>query len=101
MQSVAAGQAVLILLLAAFCLVVLALATATAWVLRKIPVLRKFVKILTTLYGVGGAISLRAWAPFAGEEVLNMPSVVLLQAVILPGIVLALAATLHGCCDRC
>ncbi|MCI6517419.1 MAG: acyltransferase, partial [Lachnospiraceae bacterium] len=40
-QSVAAGQAVLILLLAAFCLVVLALATATAWVLRKIPVLRK------------------------------------------------------------
>lgn len=37
-QSVAAGQAVLILLLAAFCLVVLALATATAWVLRKIPV---------------------------------------------------------------
>lgn len=42
-QFVAAGQAVLILLLAAFCLVVLALATATAWVLRKIPVLRKFV----------------------------------------------------------
>lgn len=42
-QSVAAGQAVLILLLAAFCLVVLALATATAWVLRKIPVLRKCV----------------------------------------------------------
>lgn len=42
-QSVAAGQAVLILLLAAFCLVVLALATATAWVLRKIPVLRKYV----------------------------------------------------------
>lgn len=42
-QPVAAGQAVLILLLAAFCLVVLALATATAWVLRKIPVLRKFV----------------------------------------------------------
>lgn len=42
-QSVAAGQAVLILLLAAFCLVVLALAAATAWVLRKIPVLRKFV----------------------------------------------------------
>ena len=34
-QSVAAGQAVLILLLAAFCLVVLALATATAWVDRK------------------------------------------------------------------
>ena len=42
-QSIAAGQAVLILLLAAFCLVVLALATATAWVLRKIPVLRKYV----------------------------------------------------------
>ena len=42
-QSVAAGQAVLILLLAAYCLVVLALATATAWVLRKIPVLRKYV----------------------------------------------------------
>lgn len=42
-QSVAAGKAVLILLLGAFCLVVLALATATAWVLRKIPVLRKFV----------------------------------------------------------
>lgn len=42
-QSVAAGHAVLILLLAVFCLVVLALATATAWVLRKIPVLRKFV----------------------------------------------------------
>lgn len=42
-QSVAAGRAVLILLLAAFCMVVLALATATAWVLRKIPVLRKFV----------------------------------------------------------
>ena len=42
-QSVAAGQAVLILLLAAFCLVVLALATATSWVLRKIPVLRKYV----------------------------------------------------------
>ncbi len=42
-QSVAAGHAVLILLLAVFCLVVLALATATAWVLRKILVLRKFV----------------------------------------------------------
>ncbi len=42
-QSVAAGQTVLILLLAAFCLVVLALATATAWMLRKIPVLRKYV----------------------------------------------------------
>lgn len=42
-QSVAAGHVVLILLLAVFCLVVLALATATAWVLRKIPVLRKYV----------------------------------------------------------
>lgn len=42
-QSVAAGHALLILLLAVFCLVVLALATATAWVLRKIPVLRKYV----------------------------------------------------------
>ena len=42
-QSVATGHAVLILLLAVFCLVVLALATATAWVLRKILVLRKFV----------------------------------------------------------
>lgn len=42
-QSVVAGHAVLILLLAVFCLVVLALATATAWVLRKIPVLRKYV----------------------------------------------------------
>ena len=42
-QSVAAGHAVLILLLAVFCLVVLALATATAWVLSKIPVLRKYV----------------------------------------------------------
>lgn len=42
-QSVAAGHAVLILLLTVFCLVVLALATATAWVLRKIPVLRKYV----------------------------------------------------------
>lgn len=42
-QSVAAGHAVLILLLAVFCLVVLALATATAWVLRKISVLRKYV----------------------------------------------------------
>lgn len=42
-QSIAAGHAVLILLLAVFCLVVLALATATAWVLRKIPVLRKYV----------------------------------------------------------
>ena len=43
MQSVAAGHVVLILLLAVFCLVVLALATATAWVLRKILVLRKYV----------------------------------------------------------
>ena len=42
-QSAAAGHAVLILLLAVFCLVVLALATATAWVLRQIPVLRKYV----------------------------------------------------------
>ena len=42
-QSVAAGHVALILLLTVFCLVVLALATATAWVLRKIPVLRKFV----------------------------------------------------------
>ena len=42
-QSVAAGHVVLILLLAVFCLVVLALATATAWVLRKILVLRKYV----------------------------------------------------------
>lgn len=42
-QSAAAGHAVLILLLAVFCLVVLALATATAWVLHKIPVLRKYV----------------------------------------------------------
>lgn len=42
-QSVAAGRAVLILLLAVFCLVVLALAIATAWVLRKISVLRKYV----------------------------------------------------------
>ena len=49
-QSVAAGQAVLILLLAAFCLVVLALATATAWVLRKIPVLRKFVLLSEVKY---------------------------------------------------
>ena len=42
-QSVAAGHVALILLLTVFCLVVLALATATAWELRKIPVLRKFV----------------------------------------------------------
>lgn len=42
-QSVVAGHAVLILLLLAFWLLVLALATATAWVLRKIPVLRKYV----------------------------------------------------------
>ena len=42
-QSVAAGQAVLILLLAAFCLVVLALATATEWVLGTVEVLRKYV----------------------------------------------------------
>ena len=42
-QSAAVGHAVLILLLAVFCLVVLALATATAWVLRQIPVLRKYV----------------------------------------------------------
>lgn len=42
-ESVAAGNLVLLLLLLAFCLVVLALATATAWVLRKIPVLRKYV----------------------------------------------------------
>lgn len=42
-QSVAAGHVALILLLTVFCLVVLALATATAWVLREIPVLRKFV----------------------------------------------------------
>lgn len=42
-QSVVAGHVTLLLLLAVFCLVVLALATATAWVLRKIPVLRKYV----------------------------------------------------------
>lgn len=42
-QSVAAGHGVLILLLAMFWLAVLALATATAWVLHKIPVLRKYV----------------------------------------------------------
>ena len=42
-ESVAAGNLLLLLLLLAFCLVVLTLATATAWVLRKIPVLRKYV----------------------------------------------------------
>lgn len=42
-ESVAAGNLVLLLLLLAFCLVVLALATATAWILRKIPVLKKYV----------------------------------------------------------
>ncbi len=42
-QSVAAGNALLLLLLLVFCLVVLALATVTAWVLRKIPVLKKYV----------------------------------------------------------
>lgn len=42
-ESVAAGNVLLLLLLLAFCLVVLTLATATAWVLRKIPVLRKYV----------------------------------------------------------
>ena len=42
-QSAAAGHAVLILLLAVFWLAVLALAAATAWVLRKIPALRKYV----------------------------------------------------------
>lgn len=42
-QSVAVGHALLIFLLLAFWLLVLALATATAWVLRKIPVLRKYV----------------------------------------------------------
>ena len=42
-QSVAAGHVLLIFLLLAFWLLVLALATATAWVLRKIPVLRKYV----------------------------------------------------------
>ena len=42
-QSVATGHALLIFLLLAFWLLVLALATATAWVLRKIPVLRKYV----------------------------------------------------------
>lgn len=42
-QSVAAGHVLLLFLLLVFWLLVLALATATAWVLRKIPVLRKFV----------------------------------------------------------
>ena len=42
-QSVAAGNALLLLLLLVFCLVVLALATVTAWGLRKIPVLKKYV----------------------------------------------------------
>ena len=42
-QSAAAGHAVLILLLAVFWLAVLALAAATAWVLRRIPLLRKYV----------------------------------------------------------
>ncbi len=42
-QSVAAGHVLLIFLLLAFWLLVLALATATAWVLRKIPALRKYV----------------------------------------------------------
>lgn len=42
-QSVAAGHVLLLVLLFAFCLLVLVLATVTAWVLRKIPVLRKYV----------------------------------------------------------
>ena len=42
-QSVAAGHVLLLFLLLVFWLLVLVLATATAWVLRKIPVLRKFV----------------------------------------------------------
>lgn len=42
-QSVAAGHVLLLFLLLVFWLLVLALATATAWVLRKIPVLRKYV----------------------------------------------------------
>lgn len=42
-QSATAGHAVLILLLAVFWLAVLVLAAATAWVLRKIPLLRKYV----------------------------------------------------------
>ena len=42
-QSVAVGHVLLLFLLLAFWLLVLALATATAWALRKIPVLRKYV----------------------------------------------------------
>ena len=42
-ESIAAGHALLIVFLLAFFLLVLALATATAWILRKIPVLRKYV----------------------------------------------------------
>lgn len=42
-QSVAAGHVLLLFLLLVFWLLVLVLATATAWVLRKIPVLRKYV----------------------------------------------------------
>ena len=42
-QSVAAGQVRLLVLLLAFCLLVLALSMATAWLLRKIPVLKKYV----------------------------------------------------------
>lgn len=42
-QSVAAGQVRLLFLLLAFCLPVLALSMATAWLLRKIPVLKKYV----------------------------------------------------------
>ncbi len=42
-QSVAAGHVLLLFLLLGFWLLVLALATATAWALRKIPVLRKYV----------------------------------------------------------
>lgn len=42
-QSVVAGRALLLFLLLAFWLLVLALATFTAWGLRKIPALRKYV----------------------------------------------------------
>lgn len=42
-QSVAAGHVLLLFLLLVFWLLVLVPATATAWVLRKIPVLRKYV----------------------------------------------------------
>lgn len=42
-ENAVAGNIVLLLLLLVFCLAVLALATITAWVLRKIPVLRKYV----------------------------------------------------------